>query len=125
MDSKISGLIVLGIVLVLLAVGAFAFWGNKEEKGERSPGELDVLAACLTGKGYNMAGAEWCSACKKQKEVFGVSFDLIDYRDCGADSSYCAENKLEACPTLIDPIGEKIVGVQSAEELLELAECEI
>jgi len=87
------------------------------------PGKYDDFAKCLTEKGAVMAGTDWCSYCKKQKEAFGKSFKYIDYKNCDFEKTWCDENGVEGYPTwVID--GETYSGVQSMERLGSLTGCE-
>ncbi len=125
----LAAMAIIGYVLINLAIATAEENQNQaaeQLQGETNkPSELDALAACLTEKGYSMMGAEWCSACKSQKSIFGDSFALIDYRDCDKDKDFCTENQVEYYPTWVAPDGTKIIGVQSPEKLAQMSSCEI
>ena len=82
----------------------------------------ETLAKCLTDNGVKMYGAEWCGACKRQKQEFGDAFEYVDYVECPENQAACSEAGIKAYPTWIIN-GELQVGVQSFEELAALAGC--
>lgn len=84
--------------------------------------EKAVLAQCLTQKGVSMGGAEWCGHCKNQKEMFGDSFEYIDYHDCDQDKTWCDANGITGYPTWIIN-GQKYPGEKTLEQLKDLAAC--
>lgn len=87
-------------------------------------GDYDSFAKCLTEKGATMYGTEWCSHCKSQKELFGNSFQYINYIDCDLKKGECDEAEIEGYPTwVID--GEKYPGENQIFELAGLAKCNI
>ncbi len=114
---KILGFIVAG-ALVLTA--AF-FILNKKSAG--AVVNLDTFAQCLADKEITMYGTEWCVYCQKQEALFGNSFRLIPYVDCGKDSNKCTEQKIEATPTWIFPDNHRLVGLQGLEKLSLESSC--
>lgn len=90
---------------------------------ERTPGEFDVLAKCLTEKGIIMYGADTCPHCQEQKKRFRGSFDLVKYIECRRDPDVCKKMEIEGYPTWIFPDGKKVMGAQSLSELSELSGC--
>ena len=79
-------------------------------------GKYDTFAKALTEEGVKMYGTEWCSHCKSQKELFGASFQYIDYVDCDKQTDVCIAAGIRGYPTWeID--GELYPGEQSFEEL--------
>lgn len=116
----IAATIIAAMVLLNPALAGYAVLGGTT--GE--PGQYDELAKCLSEKGFKMAGAEWCSACKKQKALFGASFEFVDYRDCDREGEYCIENEIQYYPTWVTPDGGKTVGVKQPENLAAISGCE-
>lgn len=51
---------------------------------------LDTFAQCLTEKGAIMYGAKNCPNCLKQKNMFGDSFQYINYVECTQEYERCA-----------------------------------
>src|SRR3989344_637280 len=68
----------------------------------KSPPLTDVqaLAECLRDSGATLYGTPWCGYCKKQKEAFGDSADLIPYVDCEAQPERC-DSRIKGYPTWI------------------------
>ncbi len=64
-------------VVILIFFGA-AFFGGRYYKNHK----YDSFAQCLTSKGSKMYGLYWCPHCADQKEMFGASFQKIDYVEC-------------------------------------------
>jgi glutaredoxin len=88
------------------------------------PGEYDELAKCMTESGAKMYGTEWCGHCKNQKELFGNSFENIDYIDCDKQRGLCTAAGIEGYPTWVIN-GEKHSGTQNLYELAKLTSCEL
>ena len=79
------------------------------------------IAKCIGEKStvYSQLG---CSACAKQKELFGGSYRYINEIDCFYDNEACIQQEITATPTwIID--GKKYVGVQPIERLQLLTGC--
>jgi hypothetical protein len=93
---------------------AIAFWIYHSAT---SPGKYDEFAECLTAEGFIMAGTDWCSNCQKQKNLFGKSFKLIDYKNCDVDKEWCSTNGVDRYPTWILPNGNKRPGAQELYSL--------
>jgi len=47
----------------------------------------DDFAKCLTSKQAKMYGAYWCPHCADQKEMFGRSFQYVNYVECAIKGS--------------------------------------
>jgi hypothetical protein len=62
------------IVAAFAGVALFA----KYRRGHR----YDAFAQCLTAKKATMYGLYWCSHCADQKEMFGASFQYVNYVEC-------------------------------------------
>ncbi len=56
---KNNSLVIGGIVVLALAVGAFVYFGESG-KTPLGPGALDTFATCLEDKGAIFYGAFWC-----------------------------------------------------------------
>lgn len=88
--------------------------------------QYDALAKHLTESGFKMYGTEWCGACKRQKELFGSSFQYINYEECSVNGSskqtqVCKAEGIEAYPTWELPDGTKREGIISIEEFKEIS----
>lgn len=84
---------------------------------------LDDLAICLTANNIKMYGTEWCGYCKKQKEIFGDSFQYVDYVDCDKNKEICTAERISGYPTWKTSEGQAYPGVQSLEKLSQISGC--
>lgn len=87
-------------------------------------GKYDKFAQCLTEKGVTMYGTEWCSHCKAQKNMFGSSFQYVDYVDCDLRKDECTEAGVKAYPSWVIN-GTHYRGEQPLYKLASLAGCEL
>lgn len=87
-------------------------------------GSYDDFAKCLTQKGIIMAGTDWCSHCNDQKNMFGKSFQYINFKNCD-QGSWCSDNGITGYPTWVFPDGQKYPGVQTFQKLSELSGCSL
>lgn len=111
---------VVGGFIILVILGGFVYLNKKnysvvsregfyegfmslEKMSELSTcpltGDKDIFAQCLTEKGWTMYGAEWCSHCKDQKNLFGDSFKYIKYIECPDNIQLCLDRGINAYPT--------------------------
>lgn len=108
-------------IIVLIILGTIYSYKIVTGKSIES-GQYDVFAQCLTEAGLKMYGTDWCGYCKKQKELFGDSFQYIDYIDCDKNRQECLDAGVKGYPTW--KINEQnYPGLQSLERLAELTEC--
>ncbi|MBT7102524.1 hypothetical protein HN935_03365 [archaeon] len=87
-------------------------------------GEYDEFASCLGESGATMYGTEWCHVCRSQKDLFGDSFDFVNYVDCDRQRDVCLAALVGGYPTWVIG-GESYPGFQSFEKLAELSGCEL
>lgn len=106
-------------VILILALGVAFFLNTKETEA----GSLDSFAKCLSEKGSVMYGTYWCSHCLDQKNMFGKSFQYINYVECSEEIERCNEDKIEATPTWIFGDGTRNVGKMSMEEISKVTGC--
>ncbi|MBD3204441.1 hypothetical protein GF327_09190 [Candidatus Woesearchaeota archaeon] len=117
MKIKKSWLVISGVLILIIAV-VFVF------SGKPGPGNYDSFAKCLTEKGAVMYGTDWCSHCNNQKDMFGSSFQYVDFVNCDYNSQECQANGVEGYPTWkID--GENYAGEQALQRLASLSGCEM
>jgi glutaredoxin len=110
---------------VIIIIVMVIFWiqlSMGSSKGGSS--KTDSFAKCLTENGLKMYGTEWCGYCKQQKELFGSSFEYIDYTDCDVDSATCSAEGVGGYPTW-KINGESYPGVQQLARLAQLTGCEL
>lgn len=84
----------------------------------------DKFAKCLTKKGIKMYGTEWCRFSKKQKGLFGDSFQFIDYIDCDQNRGVCTSEGIRGYPTW-KINGGSHSGVQQLDKLSQLSNCKL
>jgi glutaredoxin len=111
-------LIGLGIFIILgMVIYGYIWWKSL-------PGKYDNFAKCLNEKGAIMYGTDWCSYCKNQKNLFGRSFEFVNYVNCDYEKDECQDQGVKGYPTW--KINEKIYpGVQSIGRLSSLTGCEL
>jgi len=66
------------VVAVLMVYGAWWYYSSHR---------YDDFAKCLTSKQAKMYGAYWCPHCADQKEMFGRSFQYVNYVECAIKGS--------------------------------------
>ena len=103
--------IILILIIILLISGA----------GCNNNGIDKELAKCI-GENSILYVKEGCSACAKQKEMFGSSFKELNVIDCAFESIKCREAGITAVPTWFIN-DEYYKGVKSIEKLKELTNC--
>ena len=117
MERKRSLWILLGILVVV--AGAYSIYSL-----QGSPGEYDGFAICLTEAGAVKYGTDWCGYCKQQKDLFGNSFDYVNYVNCDYNGDECVVAGVGGYPTW-KINGELYPGVQSLERLSQLTGCKL
>lgn len=75
-----------------------------------------------------MYGSYQCSACKYQKDIFGSSFQYVNYVECGPlgappTNEACIQAGIESYPTWIINDTKHIIGVQQPSELSDITGC--
>jgi len=111
---------------VLVVVGIIGFAVTKQTA--TSDPKMDAFAQCLTQHGVKMFGAWWCPHCKSQKELFGKSFEKINYTECSDPGSNemnqtCKSAGIEGFPTWEFKDGTRVSGEVKLEDLGKKAEC--
>jgi len=86
--------------------------------------EYDGFATCLSEAGATMYGTEWCGHCKDQKEMFGDSFDKVNFVDCDFQRDVCLIAGVNGYPTW-KINGQNYEGAQPLEKLAELTGCSL
>ncbi|MBU4069995.1 MAG: hypothetical protein KJ646_03350 [Nanoarchaeota archaeon] len=78
-------------------------------------------AKCI-GKNSELYVQLGCHACETQEKMFNENYKYLNVIDCFYEKDECIKKEISATPTWI--INEnKYLGVQSLEELKELAGC--
>lgn len=87
-------------------------------------GEYDTFAQCLNDAGLVMYGTDWCPHCQNQKELFGSSFEFVNFVNCDFNQQECTSNGATGYPTWKFK-EEKYSGVQSLQKLAAITGCEL
>ena len=133
-------LAVLGVVVLLLAIGSVSS-PNASRQSTKSgdstsakvqtnsdvitTSTLDTFAQCLASKNLTMYGAEWCSHCKKEKNRFGTAFKYVPYVECPDNVQACLAKGIKGYPTWIDASSTLYEGEQGLEGLAKISGCEL
>lgn len=103
------------LLIFLLLLAIIIISGCKKEIADKAT--TDCLASKV--KVYISTG---CTACARQKEMFGENFQYLNAIDCKINPEECSDKNILRVPTWI--INEnKLEGVQSIETLKRLAGC--
>ncbi|MFP4112248.1 MAG: hypothetical protein ACLFPQ_03530 [Candidatus Woesearchaeota archaeon] len=125
-ESKRKENIILAAVFIVLvfAVGFLLSRDSGDDNYSDLPGDYDSFAKCLSESGMIMYGSETCGACNSQKNLFGSSFQYVNYIDCYENRAACTNAEIQYFPTWIYQ-GEKYVGVKSIQELSDITGCAV
>lgn len=129
--------IILGVLGLLIAVGALLFFVGGDSRSGASlstntpkepSGENLPLAQCLAEKGAIFYGAFWCPHCRSQKTLFGDAASALPYVECSTpdgrgQTPRCTEAGIESYPTWVFADGSRLNGSQSLATLAERAGC--
>lgn len=107
--------------IVIIAAAAIAFFVYKKTSG---PGKYDTLARCMTEHGMTMYGTDWCPHCQRQKQLFGKSFQYINYVNCDLGDA-CNKAGVQSYPTWAKDGQLFPPGVKSLAELTQTSGCEM
>src|SRR3989344_2860444 len=118
-----QAIIIAVTIIAVVAIGALAWKGSNQ-----GPGQYDDFARCLTEKGAKMYGAYWCSHCKNQKELFGSSWQYVDYIECAipnqqTQTGVCQNANIQSYPTWEFAGGNRVSGEMSFEQLSQQSGC--
>jgi len=111
--STKRNIIIIAIIVLVAAYAIFSFFSNSN-----NPAYYDDFAKCLTEKGLVVYGAEWCTYTAGQKEMFGKSFQYVNYKD------YAETTGVTTTPTW-ELDGERYPKVQTIERLSEISGCSL
>ncbi len=114
----------LTTLAIVAAFGAAFYFGI-----HRHNAKLDAFAKCTAEHGAKMYGAFWCPHCKDQKELFGSSFEYVNYIECGvkgdlrAQSPACKNAGISHYPTWEFADKTRIEGNESFQSLSDRTGC--
>src|SRR3989338_8890550 len=109
------------VLAVIIAAWFFIF--KKPEKSGVS--QLDVFAQCLSEKGAEMYGADWCPYCQNEKKAFGDAFRFISYIECPDNPKQCLAAAITGYPTWLFPDGKRFEGEQGLQNLSKESGCSL
>src|SRR3989338_6576791 len=107
LKMKHRGLLLFVFVFALLLAGCTA---------STTPGaDYSTFAKCLTENNAMMYGAFWCPHCQAQEEMFGSSWDNINYIECSlpdksGQTKVCKDAGIKAYPTWEFADGKRMEG---------------
>ena len=110
-----SPMIWIGVIVLIVIV--YVVWPG----GSR---EYDGFASCLSESGAVMYGTDRCSHCKDQKEMFGASFDEVNFVNCDYQRDACLIAGVGGYPTW-KVGGKNYEGAMNLERLAKLSGCEL
>lgn len=117
MKSKTKNILTT-ILFVALAVAIGVVVMSLTQK----PQNTDADVAKCIGKNSVLYVQLGCHACENQKKIFGDNYQFLNIVDCFYTQDKCIEKNITATPTwVID--GEKYVGVQTSQLLMDLTGC--
>jgi hypothetical protein len=91
--------------------------------------EAELLAKCLTEKGFQFFGSSSCGWCNQEKTLFGDAAQYLPYVECVGEDGYmtqaCQDANIESFPTWMTPDGTLVPGYKTAEELYQLSGCSL
>jgi len=124
-DKRVKQAFVIGAVVIGF-LGVYALGspliGNLVKIGPKEPTDMGSFAQCLTEKGAVMYGLGTCGHCNQQKELFGESFQYIDYVECSVYQDVCMDDGVTHVPAW--KVGEDLeLGAKTFEELSEMYGC--
>ena len=112
-------------VMIMVAAVALALLAAGCAKGSAA---TDAFAQCLTDKGVKMYGDYWCPHCINQKELFGSSFEKVQYVECslpnrGGQNEVCNDAGINGYPTWEFADGSRVEGEMNMENIAAKAGC--
>ena len=114
-------------ILIILILSVFLI--SCSSSGDlTSSAVLDNFSQCLTERGAKMYGAYWCPHCLDQKEMFGKSWNNINYIECSlpgksGQTEVCNLAGITSYPTWEFADGSRRNGVLQLEELSSITGC--
>jgi hypothetical protein len=117
-----SVLVWAGIAAVLI-LSYVAFWYHNNHR-------YDSFAKCLTAKQTKMYGLYWCPHCAEQKEMFGKSFQYVNYVECAIKGSRelmpaCSAAEVKLFPSWQFGQSKPVEGVFPMQELSDKTGCSL
>ncbi len=117
-------------LVILLSSGQH--YGNAEEsvskflEPSQSQYSKELLARCLTDKGFVVYESITCSACRAQRKLFGNAFEFITVIECNPivpehQTDRCLEKEIWKTPTwIMEQDGKEIKRLEGYQLLKDL-----
>ncbi|HLD85465.1 MAG TPA: hypothetical protein VI968_02820 [archaeon] len=125
-----SIMIILALVAAIIIFLSSFIGFNATGNAIKMPENRDDFAKCLSDNGARLWGTYWCSFTNSQKQMFGSSWQYVNYTECSLSNKagqtlVCNQTGIEAYPTWEFKNGERIEGVLSFEELSNYTNCQL
>src|SRR3989344_5221879 len=120
--------LVTGIIIVIILVGFIGF--NITDNTINVPSKYNSFAKCLTDNGVKMYGAYWCPHCNNQKQMFGSSWQYVNYIECSlpnraGQTQVCNQAGIRAYPTWEFQDGNILEGELTFTQLSQYSNCQL
>ena len=120
--------LVIGIIIVVVLIGFI--WINITGNTTKSTGKYDSFAKCLADNGVKMYGAYWCPHCNNQKQMFGSSWQYVNYIECSlpnraGQTQVCNQAGIRAYPTWEFQDGNILEGELTFTQLSQYSNCQL
>lgn len=91
---------------------------------------LDGFAKCVKKSGAKMYGAWWCPHCQDQKELFGYTFQYVNYVECSApgqrvENDTCKRAGIKNFPTWQFADGTRAEGILHLQAISDKTGCKM
>ena len=113
-------LLIIAFIFITTNISRMTGHSISDADGESN---LNGFAQCLADKDIVMYGSEYCGHCKTQKQMFGESFQHINYIECSIDENKDKCSGLRGVPAWEIPGQDIKYGTTELEKLSELSEC--
>ncbi|MAG16305.1 hypothetical protein CMO88_04545 [Candidatus Woesearchaeota archaeon] len=121
-------------VMIVFVVSSCSSQQQVDTEDSEDSSEFDSFASCIKENGLKMYGSFTCSVCKRQRAIFGSSFELVGEIEChprgeNPQTELCLQKDIEKTPTwILEQDGEEIkrlTGFQNMETLAEISGCQL
>ena len=109
---------IIYIILIIAVVLIISYIYLKKDKN----GNLDEETIKCIAEKTKIYTSATCGACKKQKEIFGEYYKLLNETDCFYKTQECVDAQIPGYPTWIIN-NQQNPGVKTIEKLKQLTGC--
>jgi hypothetical protein len=124
-NQGLLGKVILALVVVAVFAATYTFARYKRNS------KVDGFARCISASGAKMYGAYWCPHCLEEKELFGSSFQYVNYLECGVkgdpkgQTEVCKQAGIKHYPTWEFRDGSRMEGKQEFPTLSNKSGCPV